>query len=213
MFNRLVIIGAGGHGKVISDIALKNGYTDIVFVDDGATGERLGYPIIGTSNLIKPLNDGKTDFVIAVGDNGVRKKIAQRNDVNWVTLIHPSAQIGLDVKIGEGTVVMANAVINSSATIGKHCIINSGAIVEHDNIIGDYVHISPRAALGGTVTVGNDTWIGIGATIVNNLSICAGCTIGAGAVVIYDIKKSGIYVGVPVEKIKPNSRLKKDDVI
>lgn len=201
MFNRLAIIGASGHGRVIADVAIKIGYTDIVFFDDHAVGACLGYPIIGASEGLDSLDDGKTDFVIAVGDNAMRRELVERHDVNWVTLIHPSAQIGTDVKIGKGTVVMANAVINSCTTIGKHCIINSGSIVEHDNVLGDYVHISPRAALGGTVTVGERTWIGIGATVANNISVCADCMIGAGAVVIRDIVESGTYVGVPVRKI------------
>ena len=91
--NRLVIIGAGGHGKVIADIALKNGYKDICFVDDHAKGNCLGFPIVGISEKLHELNDGKTDFVIAVGNNLIRKKIAESHNVNWVKLIHPSAQI------------------------------------------------------------------------------------------------------------------------
>ena len=113
MFNRLIIVGAGGHGKVVADIALKNGYRDICFVDDNAVGECLGYPIIGTSANLEHLNDGKTDFVVAVGDNKTRKMIAESHDIKWVTLIHPSAQIGANVKIGKGTVVMAGAAINA----------------------------------------------------------------------------------------------------
>ena len=200
MFNRLVIIGAGGHGKVIADIALKIGYTDIVFVDDNAVGYCMDYPIIGKSENIELQNDGATDFVIAVGNNKIRRQIAEQHDINWVTLVHPSAQIGVNVTIGAGTVVMAGAVINPCATIGEHCIINTCAVVEHDNAIENYVHISPKAALGGTVCVGEGTHIGIGATVKNNLNICGNCTIGAGAVVVKDITESAIYLGVPAKK-------------
>jgi sugar O-acyltransferase (sialic acid O-acetyltransferase NeuD family) len=199
---RLVIIGAGGHGKVIADIALKNGYVNICFVDDNATGDVMGFPIIGTSIEIKRLNDGSTDFVIGIGNNATRKLIAEKYDVNFVTLVHPSAQIGVNVSIGKGTVVMAGAVINVCSTVGEHCIINTGAIVEHDNVIEDYAHISPNAALGGTVRVGALSHIGIGVTVKNNTDICGGCVIGAGAVVIRDITESGTYVGVPPRKIK-----------
>jgi sugar O-acyltransferase (sialic acid O-acetyltransferase NeuD family) len=201
MNNRLIIIGAGGHGKVVADNALKNGYFNIHFVDDHATGTCMGFPIIGTSAEIDHLNDGKTDFIIGVGNNAIRNQIAQKYDVNWVTLIHPSAQIAVNVSIGKGTVVMAGAVINASATVGEHCIINTGAIVEHDNAIGDYVHISPRAALGGTVRVGDLTHIGIGAVVKNNIAVCDHCVIGAGAVVVKEIKDSGTYVGVPSREI------------
>lgn len=202
MNNRLIIIGAGGHGKVIADNAAKNGYTDICFLDDHATGNCMGFPIIGTVADIPARNDGKTDFVIAVGNNETRKRIAEAHEVNWVTLIHPSAQIALNVAIGKGTVVMANAVINVCAAVGEHCIINSGAIVEHDNVIGDYVHISPNAALGGAVQVGDLTHVGIGAVVRNNIRICDRCTIGAGAVVVKDIKSRGTYVGIPSRIIK-----------
>lgn len=200
--NRLVIIGAGGHGKVIADNAIKNGYSDICFVDDRATGECMGFPVIGTSADVEKLNDGKTDFVLGIGNNTIREKIASKFDVNWITLIHPSAQVAAHVSIGRGTVVMAGAVINACASIGNHCIINTGAIVEHDNVIGDYVHLSPRVALGGTVRVGALTHVGIGAAVRNNIRICGMSTIGAGAVVVKDIDCCGIYVGVPVRKIK-----------
>ena len=199
--NKLVIVGAGGHGKVIADIALKNGYTDISFVDDKNEGNCMGFPIVGKSADITSFDDGKTDFVIGIGNNSTRKKIAEMYCVNWVTLVHPSAQIAFCVELGKGTVVMANAVINSCAKIGEHCIINTGAIIEHDNVIEGYVHISPNATLGGTVCVGSLTHVGIGATVKNNIIICSDSTIGAGAVVIRNISVSGIYVGVPAAKM------------
>lgn len=201
MSNRLVIVGAGGHGKVIADIALKNGYENICFIDDNATGDCMGFPIIGTSSEIETLDDGKTDFIIGIGNNFVRKTIAEKYNVNWVTLVHPSAQIAVNVSVGKGTVIMAGAVVNVCATIGKHCIVNTGAIVEHDNVLKDFVHISPNAALGGTVCVGEKTHIGIGATVKNNIDICNDCIIGAGAVVVKDIKDSGTYIGVPAKEI------------
>lgn len=199
---RLIIVGAGGHGKVVADNAAKNGYTDIRFVDDHASGGCMGFPIVGRCADLVQLNDGDTDFVIGIGNNAVREEVARRYDVNWVTLIHPSAQIGLQVSIGRGTVVMAGAVINACAAIGEHCIINTGAIVEHDNVLGDFVHISPGAALGGTVTIGALTHVGIGAAVRNNIQICGKAAIGAGAVVVKNIQDSGTYVGVPVRKMK-----------
>ena len=202
MKNRLIIIGAGGHGKVIADNALKNGYTNICFVDDSASGNCMDFPIIGKCEDIPSLNDGNTDFIIGIGNNFIRKKIAREYDVNWVTLIHPTAQIAVNVSIAPGTVVMAGAVINVCATIGKHCIINTCAVVEHDNVIENYAHISPNVSLGGTVFVGKSTHIGIGASVCNNVNICKDCIIGAGGVVVKDITEKGIYVGVPVRKTK-----------
>ena len=195
--HRLIIVGAGGHGKVIADIALRNGYRDINFVDDNEVGACMGFPIIGTSGNLEEMSDGKTDFVIAVGNNSIRRKLAESHAVNWITLIHPSAQVSVKVEIGSGSVVMAGAVINADAVIGRHCIVNTGAVVEHDNVLEDYVHISPNAVLGGTVHVGAETHIGIGATVINNVVICRNCRIGAGAVVIKNISGGGVYTGIP----------------
>ena len=167
--NRLIIIGAGGHGKVIADAALKNGYTNICYIDDHATGDVMGFPIIGTSTDIERVNDGITDFIIGIGNNAIRKTVAEKYNVNWVSIVHPSAQIAFNAEIGKGTVVMANAVVNVCATVGEHCIINTGAIVEHDNVIENYAHISPNVALGGTVRIGSLTHVGIGATVKNTV--------------------------------------------
>ena len=200
MDKNVVIIGAGGHAKVIADIIVKSGDNVVGFLDDNINIDTIivdSYKVIGTLEYISALNNDY-EFVIAIGDNKKRKEIAKET-IKFYTAIHPSAQIGLDVEIGEGTVVMANAVINSSAKIGKHCIINTGAIIEHDNILEDYVHVSPNAALGGTVTVGECTHIGIGATVKNNINICKNCTIGAGAVIVENLDEQGIYIGIPAK--------------
>ena len=204
MSESVVIIGSGGHGKVVADIVLKRGDTLLGFLDDNAAlpPAVAGIPVLGrTADYIRYPD---ASFVIAIGNAEVREQIAHRLDgVRWYTAIHPSAVIAaLDVRIGAGSVVMANAVVNASARIGAHCIINTAAVVEHDNQIGDFSHISVGARLGGTVSVGSHTWIGLGAAVRNNLSITGHCTIGAGAVVIHDIKERGTYVGVPARKIK-----------
>lgn len=200
--NRLIIIGAGGHGKVIADNALKNGYKNICFIDDHAKGEVIGFPVVGTSEDIESFNDGNTDFIIGVGNNDIRKAIVDTYNVNWVSIVHPSAQIAFNAKIGKGTVVMANAAVNVCANVGEHCIINTGAIVEHDNVIENFVHISPNVALGGTVRIGENSHIGIGAVACNNVSICKDCIIGAGAVVTKSIEYKGVYIGVPAREFK-----------
>ena len=204
MSERVIVIGASGHGKVVADIVLKSGDTLIGFLDDNETlpATVAGIPLLGKIDDYAKYPDAA--FVIAIGNPAVREKIACRLDgVHWYTAVHPCAVVSaLDMQIGDGSVVMANAVINPSAHIGQHCIINTAAVVEHDNQIGDFAHISVGAKLGGTVSIGDRTWIGIGATVNNNLFICNRCTIGAGAVVIKDIKESGTYVGVPARKIK-----------
>lgn len=200
--NRLIIIGAGGHGKVIADIALKNGHKNICFVDDHATGQVMGLPVIGMISQIRDLDDGDTEFVIGIGNNAVRNQISKQYDIPWATLIHPSAQIATGVSIGNGTVVMPNAVVNACAVIGRHCIINTGSIVEHDNKIGDFVHLSPGVKLSGTVTVGANTWIGTGASVTNNIEIGENVVVGVGSVVVKDIPEQGIYAGVPARRIQ-----------
>lgn len=201
---QVIIIGASGHGKVIADIVIKSGHCLLGFLDDsnGLPGEIMGYPLLGKVSDIDSYKKDDTGFIMGIGDNRVRSKISVRyNDIKWFTAIHPSAQVGINTILGEGTAVMANSVINPCTRVGKHCIINTGAVVEHDNTISDYVHISPNAALGGTVTVGTFTHIGIGAAVKNNTYITDNVLVGAGAVVIKDIKEQGTYVGVPADKI------------
>ena len=199
----VIIIGAGGHGKVIADIVLSSGQNLLGFLDDGKAGQTCaGFPVLGKHEDY--VNYPHAEFVIAVGNAAVRQRIAEEmSGVRWHTAIHPTAVISrLDVTIGEGTVVMANAVINPGASIGRHCIVNTAAVVEHDNKIEDYVHISVGAKLAGTVTLGKSTWVGIGATVSNNTTICGGCMIGAGAVVVKDILEPGTYVGVPARRLQ-----------
>lgn len=202
MSKKLVIIGASGHGKVIADIALKSGYEIMGVLDDNDLVKELcGFPVLGTTEKINDYKD-TCEFIIAIGNNTVREKIAETYDVNWATLIHPMAVIGMESRIGAGTVVMANAVINSCAKIGKHCVINTGAVIEHDNVLEDYVHISPNTALAGTVTVGEKTHIGVGACVKNNLHIAGNVVVGAGAAVVKDITEEGVYVGIPARRMK-----------
>ena len=200
MKKKMIIIGASGHGKVVADLAIKNEYEILGFVDDGKpTGEHFGFPILG--KVEKILEFGQDcEFVIAIGNNGIRKKIAERYSVKWAKLVHPTAVVGLGAEIGEGTVVMGNAVLNPDVKVGKHCIINTAAVVEHDNFLEDYVHISPNAALAGTVSVGEKTHIGIGAIVKNNITITSDVVVGAGAVVVKNIQEQGTYCGVPARK-------------
>ncbi len=209
MKKEVVIIGAGGHAKVIADIIKKNGDIVYGFLDDNiekgtiiANDESL--KVIGNLNTRFSLSDthNELEFIIAIGDNKIRKEITEKmSNTKFYTAIHPTAVIGIDVTIGKGTAIMANACINSSTIIGEHCIINTGAIIEHDNILESYTHISPNATLCGTVKVGKCTHIGAGATIRNNISIKDNSIIGIGAVVVKNIEEEGTYVGVPCKKI------------
>lgn len=197
---KLGIIGASGHGKVIADIAKKNGYSEISFFDDNENIHECGsYPVTGKSAEAR-IFDG--DIIVGIGNAAIRKKIQEMLPVEkLVTLIHPDAVIAEDVVIGVGTVVMAGAVVNSGVQIGNGCIINTCSSVDHDCILGDYVHIAVGSHLCGTVSVGSETWIGAGAIVSNNVAICSNCMIGAGAVVVKNLVKVGIYIGIPAKRI------------
>ena len=204
MKDRIMIIGAGGHGKVVADIARLNGYKEILFLDDDISRKTNGrYQVVGTSNDIDSHRE-EYDFFVAVGDNDTRERISLKlseMNIEQPILIHPSATIDETVKIGEGVVIMANAVINADSKIGRGCISNTSATVDHDCIIDDYVHISPGAHIAGGVQIGRKTWIGAGSTVINNVSICEQCIVGAGSVVIKDIAECGTYVGSPARKV------------
>ena len=194
--NRLIIIGASGHGKVVADIAEKNGYDEIEFYDDDESISSCGkWPVIGLTAKALGKSD---DLFIAIGNAALREKVMDCFEGrHFPVLIHPNAVVADDVEIGEGSVVMAGAVVNPGAKIGKGVIINTCSSVDHDCVIDDFVHVSVGAHLSGTVVVGERTWIAVGASVVNNVCICADCIIGAGAVVIRNIPKPGTYVGVP----------------
>lgn len=193
---KLIIIGASGHGKVLLDIALANDYKVLGFLDDSESiKEVLGYPVLGKVETAHTYDD--VEFIIGIGNNSVRKRVAEMLEVSWATLIHPNAVVSRFSKLGVGTVVMPWAIINPGSTIGKHVILNTASIIEHDNVISNYVHISVKAALAGSVNIGECSQVSIGATVKNNISICENVMVGAGAVVVKNIEKAGVYVGIP----------------
>lgn len=205
MHNKLIIIGASGHGKVCADIALKiKKYDEILFLDDDENRkECMGFPVVGKSQDSEQYIN-EADFFVAIGNSKTRMEIQtwlSEKDATIATLVHPTAVIGENVSIGHGTAIMAGCVVNPSTVIGQGCIINTSASIDHDSHMGNYVHVSVGAHLCGTVWVGKHTWIGAGVTINNNVTICDSCMIGTGAVVIKNIEEAGTYIGVPVRKV------------
>lgn len=200
---KLMILGAGGQGKVVSDIARLCGYDEIAFLDDNQSLTCwAGYPVLGAMGQAAAYTDW--EFFIAIGNSALRQKLQMQliqAGKTVATLIHPSAVVAQSAAIGQGSVVMAGAVINPNVVIGQGCIINTCASVDHDCVVGDYCHISVGSHLAGTVHMGKHTFFGIGAVVSNNLTICDGCTIGAGAAVVKDICQPGTYVGVPAKKL------------
>lgn len=199
--NKLVILGAGGHGKVVADCAKCMGYTDIEFLDDNRLVDNvLGFRVVGSINEVEKYDKTATDFFVAIGNNRVRVDLLKKlvkTGCNAATLIHPKTVISEFAKIGEGTLVMPGAVINAGAEIGFGVIVNTGVCIDHDCKIADGVHLSPSAVLSGTVSVGEGTWICSGAVVSNNITIGAGSQIAAGAAVIKNVDDFVLVAGVP----------------
>lgn len=206
MTNLLLIWGAGGHGKVVLDIARGMGrFDNIAFLDDDA--ERAGFtfcdcPLIGRPEELQSF--AGSAFIVAIGDNRTRARCfrnALENGLVATALVHPSAVISPSASVGRGTVVMPGVIINAGAVIGENCIINSGAIVEHDCRIDAHVHISPRAVLGGGVSIGPLAHIGIGAVVLPGASVGRESIVGAGAVVLKEVPSHFTVAGVPARAL------------
>lgn len=202
----IVVIGHGGHSKVIVDMILSIGENNIVgFLDDKYEEIRLiedSYcgPISSAERLLEKFSDIK--LVIAIGDNKIRRSMVQKLNLSYeyyVTVIHNSAVISPTAKIGHGTVIMPNSVINADSRIGHHSIINTGSVIEHDSFIGDFAHVCPGVTLTGSVQIGEGAFIGSGSTIIPNIKIGEWSIIGAGATVISDIPAYCKAIGTPAK--------------
>ncbi len=186
----MYLYGASGHAKVIKDILDACGIKVEALVDDNPNVNELqGVPVVHSAEGLSP-------FIISIGNNKVRKMIAERlSQAEFVVAIHPSAIISPSATIGRGSVVMQGAIVQADARIGDHCIINTGATIDHECVIGDYAHISPNATLCGNVEVGEGSWIGAGATVIPGVKIGKWALIGAGSVVTKDIPDGVVAYG------------------
>jgi acetyltransferase EpsM len=208
---KVVIIGQGGHSKVIRDIISSSnkhqivGYLDDKFKEFTITDNGISGPISAAKTIIEQYKEMK--FVIAIGENKIRRKIFNKLELHndyFATLIHQSAVLSPSAKIGSGTVIMANSIINAEAFIGHHSIINSGSIIEHDNKVGNFVHVSPNATLTGNVKIEDGVHVGAGTTIIPGIHVGNWSIIGAGATVINNIPANCTAVGVPAKVINRN---------
>lgn len=205
---RLVILGAGGHGRVVADAAQAAGtWTDIVFADDR-------WPEVQSSGSWKVCttvkgyvdgpHNGDDAAIVAIGNNALRLAILDRlikQGCRVATVLHPRAIISPSARVADGTVVCAGAILNPDCNIGRAVIVNTGAIVEHDCSLGDAVHAAPGVKMAGGVQVGDRTWLGIGCTIVENTRIGVDTIVGAGAVVVRDVASRVTVVGVPARNL------------
>lgn len=199
---RIIIIGDGGHSRVIQDMMFLNEAYEIAAIldDKYEDGFQTNGIIHAPLSFLMRLMQKDTKVVVAIGDNLVRKKVVEQLHLPsnmYATVIHPAAVVSRTAQVGNGTVIMPNSVINANATIGMHCIINTAAIVEHDNEIGNYTHISPNATLTGNVTTGEGVHVGAAATVIPNMHLGSWSVIGAGSTAIESIPAFSKAVGSP----------------
>lgn len=197
---KIVIIGCGGHAKVVvSIINLLDDVEVVGFYDDNKKGEFCNYPILGT---IRELQLDHQGYIIGIGNNKVRQEIYEKYpNINWISAIHPESIIDSNVKIGKGTVICAGVIIQTEVKIGVHCIINTGCSIDHESKIGNFCSICPGVVICGRVKIGDLTFIGANSTIIQCLSIGKECLVGAGSVVIKDVNENNKIIGNPGKTI------------
>lgn len=199
----VLVIGAGGHAKVVIGAIEAGGDRVVAALDDDA--RRWGSTILGV-RIAGPVATAPSygvPTVIAIGGNATRARLGRAIDVPWATVVHPRAWVHPSVVLGPGTVVFAGAMIQPDSRLGHHCIVNTGATIDHDGALGDCVHVAPGAHLAGTVTIGEESFLGVGVAVIPGITIGARTTVGAGAAVVRDLPDGVVAVGVPARVVRP----------
>lgn len=199
----MIVIGTGGHAKVVSDILILTNIKLTAYYDDRNIKTFL------SKNVFSPVKTipEASNTIIAIGNNRIRKKISMAHpNLNYKIAIHPRTVIDRSVFIDDGSVIMASVTINHSTKIGKHCIINTSSSVDHDCNIHDFVHVSPGAVLCGGVYLSEGAQVGANAVISPNVKIGKWAIIGAGSVIINDVPDYAVVVGNPGKIIKFNEK-------
>jgi sugar O-acyltransferase (sialic acid O-acetyltransferase NeuD family) len=200
----LVIIGAGGHGRVVADAALAmKHWTRIVATDRNAArciGELL--PGVALVPFDQALQLAGAQVHVAIGSAEAREREAKPFDDRLATVIHPRASVSIAAVLAPGCFVAAQAVVAPGARVGSCVIVNHGAVVDHDVQVGDFSHVAPLSALGGEAQVGAAVLVGAGAAVLPQRRIADHVILGAGAVVRADIGEAGVYAGVPAQRVR-----------
>ena len=204
MKEKIVLIGGGGHCRVIIDAIVNSGGYDVEGIVDPkleTDSKILGFPVLGDDDILLDLyKNGVRNAFVSVGSIGnceLRKilyKEIKNIGFNMPVVVHPKAVVARDVKIGEGTFVAASATVNPGTKIGKNVIINTSSSIDHDCVIGDFVHIAPGAILSGGIRVGSQTHIGTGANVIQCINIGKKCMIGAGLTLRDDLRDGQSYI-------------------
>jgi sugar O-acyltransferase (sialic acid O-acetyltransferase NeuD family) len=203
-WDALFVFGAGGHGKVVADAALRAGLGPLSgFVADGPPPDAapLGLPFLGDfAWLIREAGRRRCAVALGVGDNAARERIAAEctaRAIALVTVVHPAAVIAASSVLEPGCVVLAGAVVNPDARIGRGAVVNTRAVVEHDVRVGDFAHLSPGVATGGAARIGARAHLGLGAVLLPRVAVGQDAVVGAGAVVTRDVPDAVVALGVP----------------
>jgi len=203
---KCAIFGAGGHGRVVLDCLLSGGADMLGFFDDdpGRRGELVnGVPVLGGfDDLVRTVRKEECGAIVAIGDNGVRRRLQEQvtgSGMPLISAVHAKAAVSAFAEIGEGCVVMPGCCVNANAVIGPGCIINTAATIDHDCVLEGFIHVCPGVNLAGAVRVGAGTFIGAGATVIPSVSIGARAVVGAGAVVVRDVPTGAVCYGVPAK--------------
>ena len=207
----ICIIGAGGHCRVVYDLAVTLGYSvEAIYEEKVLERDEMiyGAPVQESfDNFLDIAVSNAASIFIAIGDISQRRKykcILEKEGLKTTTLVHPLAFFSRYASIKEGCFVGPFAIINASASIGEFCNINSAVTLEHEVTVGEFCNIHPRATINGRTSIGNNVIIGSGATVIDYLTVCDNVILGAGAVVLRDILEPGTYVGVPARLIRSN---------
>lgn len=210
---RLVIVGAGGHGREILDIvdainAVSPTFDFVGFVDDGRTPGTLAtpfdWPILGGIDVVPRLS---AVFVPAIGIPEVRQRVVEAlAGVETVDLVHPLASMGSHVSHGPGLVMAAGARLTHNVRLGRHVHLNVNATVSHDCQVGDYVTVTPGAHVSGNVRLADRVWMGLGSSVIQGVSIGEDVVVGAGAAVVYDLPAGCTAAGVPAHPLRGRQR-------
>lgn len=200
----LVILGAGGHGRVVADAALLQGSWGRVVATDGDPARCQGELLPGVALMsLEAARSLGAHFHVAIGRAEAREReIAAWQGHEMAAVVHPQATVSRFADLGAACFVAAQAVVAPHARLGVSVIVNHGAVIDHDCEVGGFTHVAPQAALGGGVKIGARVLVGSGARVLPGLSVCAGATVGAGAVVTQSIAEPGVYAGVPARRIR-----------
>jgi len=199
----LLVVGAGGHGKVVAEAAIASGtWREVAFLDSRFPELRsvLDWRVVGDDRDVARHLAQYPEIFVAIGDNRARVerlRVCLESGFRAAIIVHPRAWVSPSAHIGPGVIVVGGAIVNACASLGRGCIVNTGATVDHDCELADGVHISPGAHVGGGSSIGECTWIGIGAAIRHGVRIGADVMVGAGAAVVDDLPSGVRAHGVP----------------